>query len=83
MRVDIEELKKIIVWAKEQKIRRLKMTDSEIEVVFSNAAIFTNSANLPEKLDSSGISRGEITENADSPASSREEDDPDLYWSAE
>ena len=80
----IEAFKELILWAKEQKIRRLKITDTEIEVSFSNAAVYPpDNGNLGRLPDTSGNIEKKLTTQDNTGSSVSSQEDSDLYWSAE
>lgn len=71
----IEELKNLIIWAKEQKIKSLKIADIHIEI--SDLALvesFNSQATDPNV---------ELTDriNSTEDAQTKEEQNEDLYWS--
>lgn len=80
-----QELTTMVAWAKAEKIRRIRITDHEFEIVFSNAAVYApNSADLGSRPDSSGNSeiKSQSKPIQGDPASSPE-DDEDLYYSVD
>jgi hypothetical protein len=80
---NIEELKDLITWAKEQGVRKIQIGD--ISFFLSNAALYKPvSNNLENQPDSSG--NYDIKLNSTDPQglpASSQEDDPDLFWSAD
>lgn len=73
-----DELKAFILWAKSQRIERVKIDNVEIQ--FSNLAFFEEN---PSSLDQAILPKMDSsTDNDGSPASGQEKEDDLLYWSA-
>lgn len=74
----IEELKALIIWAKSQKVKHLKLAD--IEITLSDYALIEDLAGLTSQTLSTQLTD---TKQEDAPANpdSAPTDDPDLFFS--
>jgi len=73
---NIEELKKLIIWAKEQKVKVLKLADIHIEL--SDLALLESLENNESQLDSEQL---QLTRNTEDKNSAKEDEEA-LFWSS-
>jgi hypothetical protein len=78
----VEQLKELILWAKQQKVRHIKMGD--LEFTLSNGAIYLpNSNDLTQNQDTSTNSEGNSVPDDHLASDYSIDDDPDLFASAD
>jgi hypothetical protein len=75
----VEELKALISWLKEQKVKRLKLGDVEVEI--SDIAFVDLGEQLATDISQSPVS-DLYEENVSPPPSEVKEDEEMLFWSA-
>lgn len=72
---NIEELKNLIIWAKEQKIKVLKLADIHIEL--SDLALVESFNNSVTEQETDQIIRTSISDEKET----EKQNEEDLYWS--
>lgn len=76
---DINELKNLILWAKEQKVKSIKIADIHFEL--SDLALIEDLTSVEDAIlneDKKTVVQKDLIE---SNQSSKEEDSEDLFWS--
>ncbi len=76
---DINELKNLILWAKEQKVKSIKIADIHFEL--SDLALVEGFQSLEEAILNENKTNVVQKDLIESEQSSKEEDNEDLYWS--
>ena len=78
MVTNIEELKKLIIWCKEQKVKAVKLADISFEL--SDLALVENLSSIEDVIlneDKKTVVQKDLVDSQDS----KQEDEEDLYWS--
>lgn len=82
--MNLKEIKKLVRWAKKERLRSIRIGD--VEIKFSNKTVYAPDSNqLARKPDSSGnIERNlQIATHSAPSASGNIDEDPDLFYSVE
>jgi len=75
---DIEELKNLILWCKEQKVKAVKIAEYSFEL--SDLALVEDLKSIEDAIlneDKKAVIQKDLVDSQDS----KQEDDEDLYWS--